>query len=117
MTIQQSLPLHLLIHSPANVLRTGRTTGLGELVASIAAHGLRQNLNVQPLPDGRYAVVAGARRLRALRLLAQQKALAKDASMPCLILEVGDDLAEISLAENAVRDAMHPDDQCAAFRA
>jgi hypothetical protein len=33
-----------LVPSPANVRKTGVKIGLGELAASIAAHGLLQNL-------------------------------------------------------------------------
>ena len=33
------------------------------------------------------------------------------------MLAAGDDAAEISLAENVLREAMHPDDQCAGFAA
>jgi ParB family chromosome partitioning protein len=118
MTTEQTIPLHQLVHSAANVRLTGRAEGIGELAASIEAHGLRQNLNVLPREGGsRFEVVAGARRLRALRQLVKAGKLAKDAPIPCLVLGEGDDPAEISLAENAVRRAMHPDDQCEAFRA
>jgi len=114
----QTIPLNQLIHSEANVRLTGRTEGIASLAASIAAHGLRQNLNVLPTDDPkRFAVVAGARRLRALKSLAKEGALAKNAPIPCMVLEEGDDASEISLAENTLRIAMHPDDQCEAFRA
>jgi len=116
MTITQTIPLNQLVHSKANVRRSGRKTGLAELTASIAAHGLRQNLNVKPTTGGRYEVVAGARRLHALRLLAKEGRLATDEPIPCMLLAEGDDPTEISLVENAQREPMHPDDQCEAFR-
>lgn len=116
MTTPQTIPLNLLVPSKANVRRTGKQDGIGELVASIAAHGLRQNLNVVATASGRYEVVAGARRLRALKQLAKVGQLAKDAPIPCLVLGEGDNPAEISLVENTLRVAMHPDDQCNAFR-
>ena len=118
MTTEQTIPLNLLIPSKANVRRMGRTEGIGELAASIAAHGLRQNLNVQPSGDGeKFEVVAGGRRLRAMKLLAQGGKLAKDAPVKCLVLGEGEDAQEISLVENTLRTAMHPDDQFEAFRA
>ena len=118
MTIEQTIPLNLLIPSKANVRRTGRAEGIGELAASIEAHGLRQNLNVQPSPDGeRFEVVAGGRRLRAMKLLAKAGKLAEDAPVNCLVLGEGEDPNEISLVENTLRTAMHPDDQFEAFRA
>jgi ParB family chromosome partitioning protein len=111
----QMIPLNTLVPSPANVRKTGVKTGIDELAASIAAHGLLQNLQVRPQQDGNYQVVAGARRLAALKLLAKRKELAKDVEIGCNVLSAEDD-AEISLAENEVRVAMHPADQFAAFK-
>ncbi|MBN8908540.1 MAG: ParB/RepB/Spo0J family partition protein, partial [Rhodospirillales bacterium] len=67
---------------------------------------------------GRYEVVAGARRLAALKLLAKQKRVGKGIAVPCRVLD-GDDLdgAEASLAENVMRHDMHPADQFEAFHA
>ena len=116
MTTTQTIPLNRLFHSEANVRRTGKVDGIEGLAASIAAHGLRQNLNVLSRADGKgFEVVAGGRRLRALKHLAKTGQIAKDAPIACLILAEADDPAEISLIENAMREAMHPDDQCAAF--
>ncbi|MDE1148630.1 MAG: ParB/RepB/Spo0J family partition protein [Azospirillaceae bacterium] len=109
------IPLNDLVPSAANARRTGRMDGIKELAASIAAHGLRQNLNVRQAPSGRYEVVAGARRLAALKWLAKRKRLALDAPIPCHVLGDNDDPTEISLAENVMRNAMHPDDACRAF--
>lgn len=116
MTVQ-TISLSQLIPSKANVRRTGKNDSVDELVASIRATGLRQNLNVRATEDGRYEVVAGGRRLRALKKLAKEGAIAKDAPIPCRVLEEGEDAAEISLTENVVRVAMHPADQFEAFHA
>lgn len=116
MTTEQTIPLNQLVHSTANVRRTDRSAGIEALAASIAAHGLRQNLNVRPTDSGKFEVVAGGRRLRALRLLAKQGGLASNAPVRCLVM-ADEDAAEISLAENVLREAMHPDDQFAAFLA
>ena len=116
-TTETTLPLNKLIPSKANVRRTGKAEGIAALAASIAATGLRQNLNVRPTHDGgRYEVVAGGRRLAALKRLAKEGKLAKDAPIACLVLDDADDASEISLTENAMRLDMHPDDQCEAFR-
>jgi ParB family chromosome partitioning protein len=70
------IPLTKLALSLVNARRTGAGIGLEELAASIAAHGLLQNLQVRSVLDGegqetsRYEVVAGARRLAAMKLLA-----------------------------------------------
>jgi ParB family chromosome partitioning protein len=50
-------------------------------------------------------------------MLAKQGKIAKSEPIPCMVLAEGDDAGEISLAENTIRSAMHPDDQFEAFRA
>lgn len=116
MTITQNISLTRLVQSRANVRRTGQTGGIEALMASIAAHGLRQNLNVLPTTGGRFEVVAGGRRLIALKKLARAGTIASDMPVPCLVLTEADNATEISLAENQMRVEMHPDDQCEAFR-
>jgi len=100
----QSIPLNRLVPSRANVRRTGAKDGLDELAASIAAHGLRQNLNVRAVAESdRFEVVAGGRRLAALKRLAKEGLLPKDAPIPCALLGPDDDASEISLTENVTR--------------
>ena len=111
----QMIPLNALVSSPANVRKTGSKIGIDELASSISAHGLLQNLQVRPVDDDRFQVVAGGRRLAALKLLAKRKELAKDVAVGCNVLDSEDD-TEISLAENDMREAMHPADQFEAFR-
>ncbi len=97
--------------------RTDSKAGLDELANSIAVHGLRQNLNVRATEGGKFEVVAGGRRFRALKLLVKQGAMSKNADIPCNVLAAEDDATEISLVENTLRVAMHADDQCEAFLA
>jgi len=112
----QDISLTKLIPSPANVRKTGASMGIDELAASIKAHGLLQNLQVRQGKGGKFEVVAGGRRLAALRQLAKGKAIPKDSDIPCHVLE-DEDASEISLAENVVRLPMHPADQYDAFKA
>jgi ParB-like nuclease domain len=77
------IPLSKLIPCPVNVRRTGRNDGIEELAASIKAHGLLQNLQVRAGAGGKFEVVAGQRRLAALKLLAKAKDLPKSAQIPC----------------------------------
>ena len=88
-----------------------------ELAASIQRVGLLQNLIVIASADGEhYEVVAGGRRLAALKLLAKKHRIAKDWDVPCL--QVADGTARTaSLTENVQREAMHPADQFEAFAA
>ena len=82
------LPLDRLVPSPENVRKTpAERTAFAELKASIAAHGLIENLLVRaaaPDDDGalRFEVVAGARRLTALQALADDGAIAPDPPVP-----------------------------------
>ncbi|MCW8177593.1 ParB/RepB/Spo0J family partition protein [Verminephrobacter aporrectodeae] len=108
--------LSLLRPSSRNVRRSGGTS-IPELAASIARVGLLHNLAVVQNVDGeRFDVVAGRRRLAALKLLVKRRKLAKDFEVPCLL--VPDDAARtVSLTENVQREAMHPADQFEAFAA
>ncbi len=127
----RSIPLHRLEPSPANVRKTEAGKGaFAELKASIAAHGLLENLvarDVGPAedpgtgpgqaPGERFAVIAGARRLAALNELAGEGVIETNHPVPCRIIANGAADGEISLAENVVRVAMHPADQVEAFGA
>jgi len=110
------IPLSRLRPSSRNVRKSGGTS-IPELAASIARVGLLQNLTVVLSTDGEYyEVVAGRRRLAALKLLVKRRKLAKDHEVPCLV--VPDAAARtVSLTENVQREAMHPADQFEAFAA
>jgi ParB family transcriptional regulator, chromosome partitioning protein len=117
MTDITSIPLNKLVVSDDNVRRTaGADTALHELASSIAAHGLLQSLVVRRHKKGKFAVVAGGRRLAALLLLAEAGKIDPSYGVPCQVLGSDADAVEISLAENSVREAMHPADEFEAFR-
>ena len=117
----RSIPLSQLELSPANVRKTpADSAALTELIASIRAHGLLENLLARvegPGEDGigRYAVIAGGRRLAALKALAEAGVLDADHPVPCRMIANTAVSRELSLAENVVRVAMHPADQVEAF--
>lgn len=107
----QTIPLEQLRLSPRNVRKTGGAS-IESLAASIHAHGLIQNLTVSPADDGTYAVEAGSRRWRALQHLKEAGQLAADYAVPCQVLDMdAGQSAEVSLAENMIRHAMHPADE------
>lgn len=112
------VPLSRLVLRPTgrNVRKAPRMS-IPELAASIQRVGLLQNLIVIASADGEhYEVVAGGRRLAALKLLAKKHRIAKDWEVPCL--QVADGTARTaSLTENVQREAMHPADQFEAFAA
>ncbi len=112
------VPLSRLLLRPTgrNVRKTPRMS-IPELAASIQRVGLLQNLIVITAADGEhYEVVAGGRRLAALKLLAKKHRIAKDWEVPCLLVADGT-ARTASLTENVQREAMHPADQFEAFAA
>ena len=114
MTDITNIPLNKLTAWEGNVRKT-QNKGIDELAASIAAHGLLQSLVVRK--DGKkFAVVAGNRRLAALSALLKAGKIDAGFEVPCQVIENGADATEISLAENAVRENMHPADECDAYR-
>ena len=116
----RDIPLCRLALAPENVRKTPPDEAAeAQLRASIAAIDLLENLVVRPdEPDAdgikRFAVVAGGRRLAALKALAENGTLHADHPVPCKIAPNGN-ASELSLAENVIRIAMHPADQVVAF--
>ncbi len=120
LSASRDIPLDRLVLAQANVRRLKAGLSIEDLAEDIARRTLLQGLSVRPILDsagaetGRYEIPAGGRRYRALLLLVQQKRLAKDAPIPCIVRDSG--LAEEdSLAENVQRVALHPLDQYRAF--
>ena len=110
------IPLNRLTVSDQNIRRTDRKADLEALAASIKSLGLLQNLSVTRADGERFTVVAGGRRLAALKALAKQGAIARDFPVPCHILD--DEAAlESSLAENVQRVATDAMDEVEAFAA
>ena len=118
----RDIPLSQLELSPDNARKTpADASAFTELKASIAAHGLLENLIARSMGPGtgciaRYAVIAGGRRLAAMQALAAEGALDEDHPVPCRMIGAIVAAEEVSLAENSVRAAMHPADQVEAFR-
>ncbi len=112
----QLIPLSQLKPSKLNVRKTGGKA-VDDLAASIRSSGLQQNLGVVQVGKA-FEVVFGGRRLRALQQLAKAGELpeALNDGIPCRVLQEGE-AHEASLAENTVREAMHPLDQFSAFAA
>ena len=110
-----TIPLNKLVPSSRNVRKTGGQS-IEDLAASIKAHGLIHNLVVTKAVKGdKHEVIAGARRLAALQKLAKEKVLPKTFEVPCRVIDA-EASTESSLAENTIRQAMHPADQFAAFQ-
>jgi ParB family chromosome partitioning protein len=115
-----TIALSLLVPSPRNVRKTNGMD-VGDLKASIEAQGVLQNLIVCPQltkrgkPTGRYEVVGGKRRLKALNELAGEGKISADEEILCRV-KPDRDAAEASLAENLHREPMHPADEFEGFQ-
>lgn len=111
MTIATIAPADLKL-SPLNV-RKSKRQHIEALADDIAAHGIIHNLVAYKHGKG-YAVVAGGRRLEAIRLLQKQGRLPDDFTVPVSI-RPKKEAVELSLAENQSRDDMHPADAIEAY--
>lgn len=115
MTIQM-IELSKLVVSAQNVRTTMPSKEADKrLMASIASLGVLQNLVVVPEGEGTFGVVAGGRRLRALKALESAKKIPTDTVVACRVRDEKDGITEISLAENVSQETMHPADQFEAF--
>ncbi len=115
--VQISVSLSKLIPSKRNPRRVKpQREAHRQMVASIRAHGLLAPLVVRADEGstGDFKVIAGNRRLAALREV--YKDSAKPPKVLCVLRSVDDDTADaLALAENFVREAMHPMDEAIAF--
>ena len=110
------IALSKLRPSHRNVRKSGGT-GVPALATSIQRVGLLQNLTVIASPDGEsFEVVAGKRRLAALKLLAKRRRIGRDHPVPCLL--VPDASARtVSLTENVQRVSMGAIEELRAWKA
>lgn len=97
------LPLSSIVPNPLQPRRQFTDQELDELSASIRENGLLQPLVVRPSPStaGRYELVAGERRLRAVTRLEWP-------DVPVLVREASDDtLLVLALVENLQREQLN----------
>jgi len=124
-TLEIADPAKNLILVPLSQLRVRRSwrnvrsalrRSIPELAACIERVGLLQNLIMVAVEGDEYEVVAGDRRLTALKWLAKKRRITAGHEVPCLL--VPDASARtVSLAENAMREAVHSADEFEAFAA
>ena len=112
------IPFSRLYLSDANVRKTRSEDDDIQLSADIEARGLLQNLLVtKSKKRGKFAVIAGGRRLRAIEMIVARGAWAPDTEIECKLLEGSEEEAgEASLAENFQRVGMSPAEECRAFQ-
>lgn len=102
MTAEQ-IPTSSLVVDATNVRVVGDSDlDVSELAASIADQGVLNPLLVRPLPDGRFGVIAGQRRLAAARAAGLDE-------VPCQVRELDDTGAAVASAtENLARVNLDP---------
>ena len=82
---------------------------LEDLILSIKEHGVIQPITVTRLPDGRYELIAGERRLRA-------STIAGLATVPAIVREAGEqEKLELALIENIQRQDLNPIEEARAY--
>ncbi len=86
---------------------------IGMLASSIETCGLINPLSVLETDDGRYEVVAGGRRLRAIEMLVRAKRWS--ASVAVVIAKDEDQARQWANAENTARSDLHPADEIRAY--
>ncbi len=104
------IPLTAIVESPTNTRR--HWGNLDDLAGSIKSVGLLQPVVVRPLlAEGRYELVAGARRFRACQIAGVE-------SIDARVRELTDDqVLEAQAIENDQREDVHPLDQAAWYQA
>lgn len=104
---ERLIPLNLLDPSPFNPRKTFE--GLDELAASIKEHGQLQAIMVRPKTGGRFEIMGGERRSRAMKLL-------KATEIRAAVREATDAKARaLQLVENLQRENIAPLEEARGF--
>jgi len=118
----RQIPLKQLDVDDANVRTVKNGISIDMLADDIAFRGLLQSLAVRETtdgegkPTGRFGVIAGGRRLKALQILAKKGRIEQGQPINCTIVTSGS-ATDHSLAENTFRERLHPLDEYHAFKA
>lgn len=84
----------------------------------IEARGVLQNLIVAKAKKrGRFEVIGGGKRMRAMHRIVERGAMEANFEVPCLVIDRREhNASEVSLAENFQRLQMTPAEECQAFQ-
>lgn len=102
------VPLEAIIANPNQPRKEFNEVSIRELADSIEENGLLQPLVARPLKDSKLQLIAGERRLRALKMLGR-------ATAPVIVRDT-EDPSELSLIENIQREDLNPVDLAEALR-
>lgn len=93
----QLLPHEIILPNPHQPRVRFDYNELEGLACSIRTNGLLQPINVRALPDGKYELISGERRLRAARMVGVSK-------IPCVVMNVSDEQSALfAIIENVQR--------------
>lgn len=100
-TVSLRIPLDQISVNPKQPRRDFDEQALQELASSIRIHDIIQPVTVSRLPDGKFRLVAGERRMRAAKI-------AGLADIPAYIRQANDaELLELALLENLQRENLN----------
>lgn len=103
------IPVEKIVPNPQQPREHFDHDALEDLVSSIKEHGILQPLVVSPLPDGRFELIAGERRLRASKL-------AELPDVPAIVRTVNDQQKlELAIIENVQRKDLNPIEEARAY--
>ena len=114
----QLIPLNKLDQSEDNVCKRANPEFEERLSFDIEARGVLQNLIVAKAKKrGRFEVIGGGKRMRAMHMIVERGAMEDDFEVPCLVIDRREhNASEVSLAENFQRLQMSPAEECQAFQ-
>jgi len=106
-TPPQTVPINSITLPPSQPRRYFDPAKMEQLIESVKAHGVLENLLIRPLPDkdSSYELIAGERRYRAAKAAGLKE-------VPVTIHSLTDEQAlQISLVENLLREDLNPLEQ------
>lgn len=116
---RRTLAFDQIVRSSLNPRKHFDPAAIAELAEGIAKVGLLQNLTVRPHPKqpGKFELISGETRHRAIEKLIAEKRAAADAQWPVVVVQV-DDLTALtmSIAENTQRKNLTPLEEAEGFK-
>lgn len=107
------IPLDQIHRNPLQPRQFFEQSALEELAASIEASGLQQPITVRPDGDGTFTIVAGERRYRAHRILAERGVLS---DVLCHVRRMDDEQMHVeAILENLQRVDVSPLEEAVAY--
>ena len=117
----QFLPLNLCRAVSFNPRKRFQAEALNELADSIEKFGVMQPVLARPIAGAKrggpqYEIVAGERRFRASKMVADRRKESEIATIPAIVRELSDfDALELATTENLQRQDLHPLEEAEGF--